>query len=184
MWHWLRGTGAWHCLTQQRQHLAGQCERLAVVCKGISQWKLKYSLRIIVFVPRRLFSACTVCNSLLVWFHRLPTGTLGSPLLPWVAQCDLWGLRSGLLTANQEGAWGGLCVVKIFLHFKQTSGHRLHLQSLISSFDQTGADKLPLQMSPKSPSTYFSKLQQRWTSHTPLSSKPMVTSHFVHTWAP
>ena len=33
-----------------------------------------------------------------------------------------------------------------FLHFKQTSGHRLHLQPLISSSDQTGADIRPLKM--------------------------------------
>lgn len=34
---------------------------------------------------------------------------------------------------------GSVCCHQ-FLHFKQTSGHRLHLQSLISSSDQTGAD--------------------------------------------
>ncbi len=36
-----------------------------------------------------------------------------------------------------------------FLHFKQTSGHRLHLQTFISSSDQTGAHMRPLETSPQ-----------------------------------
>lgn len=54
-----------------------------------------------------------------------------------------------------------------FLHFKQTSGHRLHLRSLISSSDQTGADVRPLQMCPESPVTL-----------TPGNSVQMNITHF------
>lgn len=49
----------------------------------------------------------------------------------------------------KRGGRGFVCCHQ-FLHFKQTSGHRLYLQSLNSSLMQTGAHMLPLRMSTES----------------------------------
>lgn len=166
MWHWLRGAGARHRLTQQSRHLASQCERPAAV--GRCQQR-RESMKTQMFTKNyylcstsSVFSRNSMYlkNSLAGLFPLIPHCDSSRPPLLWSLGTPVWFVGPGVCSIDHKSrrSMGGFYVLPtLFLHFKQTSGHRLHLQSLISS-DQTGADKRPLQMSPKSPVTDFSEL--------------------------
>lgn len=65
-------------------------------------------------------------------------------LRAWFVECP-----SNWPQIERRRGWGSVRCHQ-FLHFKQTPGHRLCLQSLICSLVQTEADKQPLQMSTES----------------------------------
>lgn len=95
--------------------------------------------------------------------------------------CGAWGL---LYWPQINEGRGGSVRCHQFLHFKQTSGHRLHLQSLISTSDQTGAER-PLQMSPKSPSwTPVNSVKRIISCYKSYDRRNFSLKGNMHSWYP